>query len=92
MEIRILEAHLVSAQVEAVAGALVSEEAVSVEEEPVADSKHNKRESFSDSPFSIMMEMTYPDIDYSLQEKIHTTFIRDEDIHQDHLSLHDTYL
>ena len=45
------EAHLVSAQVEAVAGVLVSEEAVSVAEEPVADSKHNKRESFRTLPF-----------------------------------------
>lgn len=44
MEIRILEAHLVSAQVEAVA--LVSEEVVSVVEAPVAAFKHNKGRVF----------------------------------------------
>ena len=44
-----MEAHLVSAQVEAVA--LVSEEVVSVVEVPVAASKHNKWRVFGLSLF-----------------------------------------
>ena len=67
MEIRILEAHLASAQAEAVVGALVSEEAVSVAEAPVAASKYNKGRVFGLSIFYFALFILLLKIDSALE-------------------------